>query len=436
VDGRVLLFALAAALAATMVFGLFPALQASNPALIPTLKDEIGGGPAHRSRLQSALVISQVALSLVSLVCAGLFLRSLQASRNADVGFTGPEHVLLVSTDLHLAGVPDSQRVALASQLLDRLRAVPGVEAASLAMASPLGFGGAASWGTAPEGYVPQRGENMSIEYFEVGSDYFRAMGIPVLRGRGIERGDAAGALEVAVVNERFVQRFWPGQDGIGRRLRRGGIWRTVVGVAKQGKYHTLTEPARAMVYAPFAQEPRNDFDVVVRATGDPRSLTRAVHQAFHETNPDLPFLDVRTMAEHMQAALFVQSVGATMLAAFGAMALLLAAIGMFGVLSYHVSQRTREIGVRVALGAGRREVVGMVVGRATRLVAVGLAAGLALAVGAGELLRSQLIGVGPRDPLTFIGIALLLALVALGASWLPARRAARVDPMVALRYE
>jgi len=436
VDGRVLLFALAAALAATMVFGLFPALQASNPALIPTLKDEIGGGPAHRSRLQSALVISQVALSLVSLVCAGLFLRSLQASRNADVGFTGPEHVLLVSTDLHLAGVPDSQRVALASQLLDRLRAVPGIEAASLAMASPLGFGGAASWGTAPEGYVPQRGENMSIEYFEVGSDYFRAMGIPVLRGRGIERGDAAGALEVAVVNERFVQRFWPGQDGIGRRLRRGGIWRTVVGVAKQGKYHTLTEPARAMVYAPFAQEPRNDFDVVVRATGDPRSLTRAVHQAFHETNPDLPFLDVRTMAEHMQAALFVQSVGATMLAAFGAMALLLAAIGMFGVLSYHVSQRTREIGVRVALGAGRREVVGMVVGRATRLVAVGLAAGLALAVGAGELLRSQLIGVGPRDPLTFIGIALLLALVALGASWLPARRAARVDPMVALRYE
>ena len=150
----------------------------------------------------------------------------------------------------------------------------------------------------------------------------------------------------------------------------------------------------------------------------------------------DLPFLDVRTLAEHMQAALFVQSVGATMLAAFGAMALLLAAIGLFGVLSYHVSQRTREIGVRVALGAGRREVVGMVVGRATRLVAFGLAVGLALALGAGQLLRSQLIGVGPRDPVTYLGIALLLALVALVASWLPARRAARVDPMVALRYE
>ena len=436
VDGRVLLFALAAALAATMVFGLFPALQASNPALVPTLKDEIGGGPAHRSRLQSALVISQVALSLVALVCAGLFLRSLQASRHADVGFTGADHVLLVSTDLHLAGVPDSQRVALTSQLLDRLRAVPGVAAASLSMTSPLGFGGASSWGTAPEGYAPQRGENMSIEYQEVGSDYFRAMGIPVLRGRDIERGDAAGALAVAVVNEAFVQRFWPGRDGIGLRFRRGGIWRTVVGVAKQGKYHTLTEPARAMVYVPYAQEPRNDFDVLVRATGDPRVLARAVRQAFNETNPDLPFLDVRTMAEHMQAALFVQSVGATMLAAFGSMALLLAAIGLFGVLSYHVSQRTREIGVRVALGAGRREVVGMVVGRATRLVGVGLAAGLALAVGAGELLRSQLIGVGPHDPLTYLGIALLLALVALGASWLPARRAARVDPMVALRYE
>jgi len=436
VDGRVLLFALGVTVAAAMVFGLVPALQASNQTLVPSFKDEIGGEAAHRSRLQSTLVISQVALSLVSLVCAGLFIRSLEASRNADVGFTGADHVLLVSTDLHLAGVPDSQRVAVADRLLDRLRAVPGVEAASLAMLTPLGFGGSSSITVSPEGYAPRPNENLSVEYLAVGSDYFRALGIPVVRGRGFERGDVKGALEVAVVNERFAQRFWPGQDPIGLRFQRNGIWRTVVGVAKQGKYHELTERPESMVYVPFAQEPVSGFDVVVRTAGDPRALAGPVRQAFQDAAADLPFLDVRTLAEHIQAAAFVQTIGATMLAAFGAMALLLAAIGIFGVLSYYVGQRTREIGLRVALGAGRREVVGMVVGRAIWLVALGLAGGLVLALGAGQLLRSQLVGVGPRDPLTYLAIAALLALVALAAAWLPARRAARVDPMVALRYE
>ena len=334
-----------------------------------TLRNEIGGGPAHRTRLQSALVISQVALSLVSLVCAGLFIRSLEASRTADVGFTGADRVLLVSTDLHLAGVPDSQRVAVAARLLERLRAVPGVEGASLASMSPLGFGGASSVTVYPEGYEAQPNENTSIEFFQVGSDYFPAMGIPVVRGRGIGVGDVAGALDVAVVNERFAQRFWPGQDPIGRRFRRNGVWRTVVGVAKQGKYHYVTERAESMVYVPFAQESQDGFDVIVRAAGDPKALTGAVHQAFRDVNADLPFLDVRTMAEHMEAAMFVQTLGATMLSAFGLIALLLSAIGIFGVLSYHVGQRTREIGVRVALGASGREVVGMVVGRALRLV-------------------------------------------------------------------
>jgi len=436
IGGRVLLFALGVTVVAAMVFGLFPALHTSNQTLVPSFKDEIGGGAAHRPRLQSTLVASQVALSLVSLVCAGLFIRSLEASRNADVGFTGPEHVLLVSTDLHLAGVPDSQRVAVAGRLLERLRAVPGVQAASLAMSSPLGFGGSSDVTVAPEGYAPQPHENMSIEYLAVGSDYFQAMGIPVVRGRGIEGSDVAGALDVAVVNERFARRFWPGKDPIGLRFQRNGVWRTVVGVAKQGKYHYVNEPAESMIYIPFAQEPRSDFDVVVRAAGEPRPLTPAVRQAFQDVNADLPFLDVRTMAEHMQAAMFVPTIGATMLAAFGAMALILSAIGIFGVLSYYVGQRTREIGLRVALGAGKREVVGMVVGRALRMVGIGLASGLVLALAAGQLLRSQLVGVGPRDPLTYLAIALLLGLVALGAAWLPARRAARVDPMVALRYE
>jgi len=432
----VLLFALAVSIVTSMLFGLAPAVQASRPALVPALKDGIGGAPSPRARLQAALVVAQVSLSLVSLVCAGLFIRSLQMSSTLDTGLSGPEHVLLANTDLRLAGVSDSARAPLARRLLESLRAVPGVEAASLATMVPLGFGGNASRGTVPEGYTPQTDENMSVSYAMVGDDYFRTMGIRIVRGRGIAEQDAAGAPDVAVVNERFAARFWPGLDPIGRRFRQNDRWRTVVGIAQQGKYQALDEPARVMIYIPYAQEPRAEFTIEVRATGAPAALTAQLRAAAASVNADLPLLDVRTMAEHMQASLFVQRLGATMLAAFGLMALALSAIGIYGVMSYSVSQRTREIGVRVALGAGRRDVVGMVVGRGMRLATVGLLIGLAVSFGAGQLLRSQLVGVGPRDPLTFSVIALLLGAVALGASWLPARRAARVDPMVALRYE
>jgi len=436
VSGRVLLFALAVTLVTSLVFGLVPAIQATRPELVPTLKDEIGFGAGHRSRLQSVLVVSQVALALVSLVCAGLFIRSLEASRNADLGFRDPQHLLVISSDLQLAGVRDSARPAQVQSLLERLRALPGVEAASLTMNVPLGFGGSASMGVDAEGYTARPDENTSVEYQAVGSDYFRAMAIPLVRGRGIVETDVAGAQDVAVVNERFVARFWPGQDPIGKRFHQGGRWRTVVGVAKQGKYHDLTEQSRALTYLPYAQEPVNGVDVLVRSGGDPKALTASLRRAFQATNADLPFLDVRTMSEHMQAALFVQKIGATMLAGFGLLALALSAIGIYGVMSYSVSQRTREIGVRVALGAMRGDVVGLVVGRAMRLASLGLFIGLAAALGAGQMLRSQLVGVGPRDPVTFAAIALLLAAVAFGASWIPARRASKVDPMVALRYQ
>jgi len=436
VDDRVLLFAFAVTLVTALVFGLVPALQASNPDLVTTLKDGIGSAPERRGRLQSALVVSQVALSLVSLLCAGLFIRSLDASRRADFGFLAPEQALLVSTDLKLAGVADSARPALAHALLERVRAIPGVEAASLTSVSPLGFGGTSSWGVSPEGYAPRPNENMSIQYVVVGDDYFRAMAVPIVRGRGFDSTDVAGTQDVVVVNEHFVTRFWPGQDPIGRRLTRGGRTLTVVGVAKQGRYDDITGPKQAFLYVPYPRQAVPGFDVIVRAAGDPKALTGQVRRAFQETDADLPFLDVRTMREHMQAALTTQTLGATMLAGFGLMALLLSAIGIYGVLSYSVSQRTREIGVRLALGAARRDVLALVVGRAMRLTALGLALGLAAAFGAGQLLRSQLVGVGPRDPLTFLTIGGAMALVAFGAAWLPARRAARIDPMVALRYE
>jgi len=434
ISGRVVLFALAVTLATALLFGLVPAIQASKPDLVPSLKDEIGGGP--RSRLQSSLVVAQVALSLVSLVCAGLFIRSLQAARTADVGFRTPERVLLVSTELRLAGVADSVRVPVVRQLLGEISAIPGVQAASVSDEVPLGFGGNSSRGMAPEGYDPQTDENMSVRYAMVAPDYFRAMDLPLVKGRPLDASDIDGAPKVMVVNERFVQRFWPGQDAVGRRVRQHGEWFTVVGVAKQGKYSSLTESPMAMAWMPVYQEPRSDLTVYVRTAGDPRALTASVRRAFQSVSTDLPFLDARTMAEHMQAAAFAQRLGAIMLAAFGGVALLLSAIGIYGLLSFGVTQRTREIGVRVALGAGRRDVVGVVVGRAMRLAGLGLVIGLAGALGVGQLLRSQLIGVGPRDPLTFGVIALLLGVVALAASWLPARRASRIDPMVALRSQ
>lgn len=436
-DPQVLGFALGVTVLTVLAFGLAPAVQTAAPELVPALRDEIGGGLPHRSRLQQALVVGQVALSLVALVCAGLFLRSLDAAHRVDVGFAEPGQALLIGTDLQLAGIPDSARPAVARLLLEHVRAVPGVTAASLARRSPLCCDAAGlALIAAPEGYAPEPNENMAVEYLNVGGDYFRAMRMPIVRGRGIGEPDVEGAPDVAVVNERFVERFWPGRDPIGRRFAQGGRLRTVVGVAKQAKYHSLTEAPIAMTYLPYAQAPVRGFEVIVRSGGDPTRLAPQLREAFAQTSADLPFLDVRTLAAHTDAAFFLYRMGGTMLAAFGLLALLLSAIGIYGIMAYTVSRRTREIGVRVALGASRRDVLGLVLGRAMRLAGLGLVLGLLAALAAGRVLRSLLLGVSGSDPLTFASIGALLAAVALLASWLPALRAARVDPMTALRYE
>jgi predicted permease len=438
VDTSILVFAVAVTFATALAFGLVPALQASRPALVPALKDDVSGAFGGRHRLQSALVVGQVALSLVSLVCAGLFVRSLLNARVVDVGFREPERVLLVSTDLTLAGFRgDSLMGVVTGQLLERVRALPGVEAAGIADQVPLGFGGQSSSSATVDGYQPQPNENMSIRLNLVSSGYFEAMRIPLLAGRTLRDGDERRGARQVVVNEAFAKKYWPGLDPLGRRIDQGAGWMTVVGVVATGKYNQLSEAPVPLIFQPAGRDrPLGDFTLHVRAAGDPATLTAALRGAFRETSADLPFLDVRTMDQSMQAALMVQRIGAYMLAGFGAMALLLSAIGVYGVMAYTVSQRTREIGVRVALGAGRRDVVGLVIGRAMRLAGLGLAVGLLAALGAGRLLGSQLLGVSGSDPATFAAIGVLLGLVALLASWLPARRAARVDPMMALRYE
>jgi predicted permease len=432
----VIAFALAVTLVTAVAFGLVPALQASRPNLVTSLKDQIGGGPGHRGRLQSALVVAQVALSLVSLVSAGLFVRSLAQSRSVQTGFGHAEGVLLVDTDLSLAGYRDSSMVPVVRRLLAAVRAVPGVESASLANQVPLGFEGGSSNSIEVPGYQPRPTENMSIGYAQVAGDYFRTMETPILRGRAITDDDRADGMRVAVVNEIFARRFFAGREAVGAQFTSGGPPITIVGVAQAGRYRQLNETPQSYYWQPWEQRRPRGFTIHVRARGEPSALAAPLRRAFAEVSADIPFLDVRTLAEHTEASFFAQRMGAWMLTGFGLLALALSSIGIYGVTSYSVSRRTREIGVRVALGAGRRDVIRLVVGRAMGVAGIGLGVGALAAVGAGQLLRSQLTGVSPRDPVTFGAIGLVLAFVALAACWMPARRAARVDPMVALRYE
>ena len=437
-DAGVLGFALVATLLTGVVFGLAPALQASRIDLVTALRDGAAAGPARRSRLQSALVAGQVALAMVALVCAGLFVRGLQRAQAVDTGIGEPDRVLLVGTSLYLAGYSsDSTGLPVLERLLAEVRALPGVRSASVATMVPLGV---TNWVTSPmeiEGYEFRPDEESTIPWSAVGSDYFETVRTPVLRGRGITAEDQRGAQPVVVVNEAFARRYWAGREAIGRQLRIFGVtWRTVVGVVRDGRYQSLGEQAQPLVYFPIQQRYASGFTLHVRASGDPRLLQQSLRQAFERVDPDLPFNDVRTFSEHMGPASFVQRIGAWLLSTFGALALVLATVGLHGVLSYSVAQRTREIGVRIAIGASRRDVLDLVVGRALRLTAAGLGVGIVLAAGAGSLLRSQIFGVSPLDPVTFVGVLVLLSAVALLAAWLPARRAARVDPIIALQAE
>jgi predicted permease len=432
---RVVLFSLLVTLATVVLFGLVPALRATRPDLIPVLKD-LPTGSASRGRLRGALVASQVALPLVALVCAGLFLRGLSRAQHVDLGFQDPAKLLLVSTDLHLAGVPDSTGPAMIQRVLTRVRAVSGVVSASVSDFIPLGFGGNSSSGISVDGFTPAKDENMSVEYARVSSGYFETMGLQIRSGRPINDQDDAGAAPVAVVSEAFVKRFWPGQDAIGKQFSRGSTKVTVVGVVQNSKRHQITEVPYSFIYYSIAQRYNSEFALHVRTAVPAKALAEPLRKELAAAEPTLPFLDPRSMSEQIIPATIGQRMGARMLALFGGVALLLAAIGLYGVMSYSVSQRTREIGVRLALGADSRGVVGMVLRQGLRLTGIGLGVGAVLSLGAGMLLRSQLFGLSPADPVTFGVLALLLALVAAAASILPARRAARVSPIVALRSE
>ncbi|HEX7049885.1 MAG TPA: ABC transporter permease [Longimicrobiales bacterium] len=437
-DGRVVSFALAVSVLTGIIFGLVPALEASRPELVPALKDESGAARVggRRPWLRSALVVGQVAVSLVLLIGAGLFVRSLRNAAAVDLGFD-PEGVLLATLMLDLEGYTPAEGRVFYTRLLERVEALPGVESAAVAEVVPLMIGNQQRRSVSIEGYEPAPGEDMEFDFNGVSAGYFELMRMPLARGRGFTAEDREGAPLVVVVNETFARRFWPGEDPIGKRLSyRRDAFAEVVGVVRDAPVRSRAEPQRAQFFIPHAQDYRGNMMLHVRTAGDPAALAPAVRGAVRELDADLALLNVTTLEQAVGGSLLPQRAAAALLGGFGSLAVLLAMIGLYGVMAYAVASRTREVGIRMALGARGPDVVRMIVGRGMGLVALGLGLGLLAAVAVTRLASQFLFDVSATDPASFTAAAVALAAVALVAAYLPARRAARVDPIVALRNE
>jgi putative ABC transport system permease protein len=365
-----------------------------------------------------------------------MFVRGLQAASRVDVGFRDPQHVLLVDTDFGAARLTDSAGVSALDLVLRRLRALPGVRTATVASMVPLGFGGRRIVDVKVEGHAPAPNENMSAERAHVGPDYATTMKITVVRGRDINDDDRAETLPVTLVNEAFVRQFLAGIDPIGHRVDAGRGWATIVGVLHDGKYDRLDEPPHPVVYVPTAQWFLPGMTIHLRSAVDPRSLAEPVRRVLASVSPDLPAVQARTLAEHVSASTFVPRTGALVVSAFAIVALTLSAVGLYGVLAFSVMLRAREIAIRIALGSSRLSVAWSVAKRGLAITGAGIALGSVLAIGLSGFVRSQVSGVGPRDPLIGLAVAGVLLVVTAIASWMPARNALRVDPVVALRTE
>jgi predicted permease len=389
----------------------------------------------RRARLRKALVVAQVALSLILLVSAGLFLRTLLNAQSVDPGFS-TRRGLLASIDLQPAGYDMARGRVFFRDILARVREIPGVDAATLASRVPLGFGGNSSMSFTVDGYTPAPNEEMTIYYYRVGSEYLKTMGIQLVTGRDFTDLDTAERPDVAIVNETLARRYFAGRDPIGGRLRVGPRTIQVVGVARDGKYSNITESPRAFMYVAVQQMYRTDTVLVVKTAGDPSPIVPRLHEVFRALDANVPLFDVRTLAEHLEIAVFVQRMIASLLTAFGGLALILATVGLYGVIAALAAQRTPEIGMRMALGATRGNIVSLILKQGLGMTLAGIGIGLAGAVALTRLFKSLLVGVSATDGVSFAATTLLLIVVALAAAYLPARRAARIDPLQALRNE
>ena len=437
-DYRVLAFTLAVTLITGVVFGLAPALRASRADVVTALKTDspamrLGG---RRFSLQGALVVGQVSLSLLLLVGALLFMRTLRAAASIDPGFRVDNMLLLdIAPRPGEEGRVNAEQVAL--EVRDRVAAVPGVRSVSWTNNVPLGLN-ASRRGLRVENHRPREGEDMEFHYGVVGPRYFETMEVPLVRGRGFTDADRPGAPLVVVVNESFAKKFWGDADPIGKRISvsgEAGPWLEVVGLARDGKYVTIAESPRPYVFYPQLQNP-DGVTLLVRTASDPLRLLAAVRREVGTVAPSWMIERPRTLDEHIGASLLPQRIAAGILGAFGVVALLLAAVGLYGVVAFAVAQRTREIGIRVALGAQSGEVLGLMLRQGMILAGIGLLVGLPVSFIVGKLISGFLLGAGAADPLVFVGAAASLVLVTLVASYVPARRASRVDPMVALRSQ
>ncbi len=439
-DYRVLIFTAIVSVTTGIVFGLAPALQASRLNIVTALKDEVGWqrtGFRH-SRLRMAFVTAQVALSVVLLIIAGLLIRSLQRANRIDPGFR-IEHALTIPLNLALLRYPETAGQNFYRDLLARVQAQPGVERASLVKFAPLGSA-FAQYQVIPESQNNRHPEaEISTGFNLVGPNYFKTMETQLLRGRDFSDADQKGTSGVVVVNAALAARLWPDADPIGKRLSLNGPagpFLEVIGVARDAKYRWLGERAQPYVYRPVLQSFDPMMTLVVRTAGEPHSVATAIREQIRALDPKLPVADMKPMQAQLDLSLLPSRLAAWTLGGFGILALLLAGLGIYGVVSYAVAQRTREIGVRMALGASETNVLRLVLREGLLVIGIGVSAGLMLAAVVTRLITGFLYGVGATDPLTFVGVPILLSLVAIAASFVPARRATKVDPIVALRFE
>ena len=435
--GLVLVFACLLTALTVMGSGLVPALRGSTSSVLTALKESASPVTAspRRARLRQALVAVQVALSFMLLVCAALFLHTLHNAQQVDPGFA-TRHGVLASIDLLPLGYDDTRGREFFRQVLSRVRALPSVDAVSLAQRAPFGFGGTGEFNVAVDGYTPAPNEAMVVSYNRVGSDYLRTLGIPLVSGREFTDRDDRGTEDVAVINETLARLYFLGRDPVGGHVRIGGRTLRVAGVARDARYASITEAPRAWLYVPVLQWYRPDAVLHVKTAVDPAVVVPMIQEAVRLLDPNLSLSDVRTIAQQLETAVFVQRTVASLLGVFGLLALGLATVGLYGVIAASAALRTPEIGLRMALGASRHDIMAMILRQGLGMTSLGIGVGIVAALALTRFFASLLIGVSATDGPTLAGTAALMVLVAAGATYLPARRAAAVDPLVALRNE
>jgi predicted permease len=442
-DWRVVAFTAAATAIAGVVFGIAPAVRGTRMEVGTTLKESSRSVAGANTALSRVLLVLQVSISMVLLVGAGLFLRTLDNLRSVDIGWN-PTNLVFVRVDAEGAALDDQGKFRYVQEGMDRLRAIPGVTHATVSNPTLMTGGG---WSTAMyvEGRVYPKGRNnyaassVDINRVIVGPNYFEAMGIPVIAGRGFTGGDNANTPKVAVINQAAARKFFPNENPIGRKFGTSidnARDIEIVGILRNTRYNDLREQPPATMFLPHLQNNPEDLVFSIRTAVDPAGVMNAARAAMSAVNPSIPVLRVETQMSTLERKYAQEKVLAQAYTLFGAIALFVASIGLFGLMSYNVSRRTREIGIRMAMGAQRQEVLGLVLRESMLLVTVGMAIGLAAALAAGRLVASQLFGLEPTDPATIVGALCVMLAVSATAGYLPARRAARVDPMVALRYE